>query len=420
MPLEQTTPQISAYKAAYNKHRRRPLDPSFIEDLNDLIDFSNGSEDIRIHDLHPTNRYEDRGNEDTYANANANAHSEFSYKGPRFSLVSHPGFVYIPQALGKIIQNDLAYQSLTEFLNAEHKHATNIDLVPIKKGEIENGDMQMWDLWKTGSSDKSNDNDNDNGKQSTKQIPKKLRMEHTNTAATAAAQSNENYTYYKTFDKLSWSTTGYHYDWTARSYTEQKKSPMPKQLLRLGSIFAHLDQSTTCMEAHDHDHDFNASASIINYYSLKSNMGGHRDDLELDFTKPVVSLSLGLPAVFLLGGKTKDDEVVPILVRPGDVMLLAGESRLCYHGMARVIPADVPLPKVEPNIDCIQSWKSICNDDIDFEDGGGLSMPEHELGHLESFLSSHRININLRQVLPHGMIEIPNKPTTHKINGPIL
>ena len=90
----------------HNKHRRRPLDPSFIEDLNDLIDFSNGSEDVSIHNLHPTNRYEDRGKEDTYANANANAHSDFAQKGPRFSLISHPGFVYIPQALGKIIQNN--------------------------------------------------------------------------------------------------------------------------------------------------------------------------------------------------------------------------------------------------------------------------------------------------------------------------
>ena len=60
-------------------------------------------------------------------------------------------------------------------------------------------------------------------------------------------------------------------------------------------------------------------------------MGGHRDDLELDFTQPVVSISLGLPAIFLLGGDTKDCEpVVPILVRPGDVYLLAGDSRLCF------------------------------------------------------------------------------------------
>ena len=108
-------------------------------------------------------------------------------------------------------------------MNAEHKHAKNIDLIPIKKGEIENRDMQMWDLWKTRSSDKNNDN----GKQSTENKLKKLCMEHTNSVA---AQSNKNCTYYKMFDKLSWSTTGYHYDWTARSYTEQKKSPMPKQM----------------------------------------------------------------------------------------------------------------------------------------------------------------------------------------------
>ena len=167
----------------------------------------------------------------------------------------------------------------------------------------------MWDLWKTRSSDKNNDN----GKQSTENKLKKLCMEHTNSVA---AQSNKNCTYYKMFDKLSWSTTGYHYDWTARrSYTEQNKSPMPKQMQVQSCLHTQIKVQIllVAMEAHDCVHDFNASASIINYYSLKSNMGGHRDDdLEVDFTKPVVSLSLGVPAVFLLGGNMKDDEVVPI------------------------------------------------------------------------------------------------------------
>ena len=43
-------------------------------------------------------------------------------------------------------------------------------------------------------------------------------------------------------------------------------------------------------------------------------MGGHQDDLELTFDKPVVSISLGLPAIFLLGGATKNDTPIPILV----------------------------------------------------------------------------------------------------------
>ena len=176
--------------------------------------------------------------------------------------------------------------------------------------------------------------------------------------------------YYNNFDKLSWATTGYHYDWTARAYKEDRKSIMPPVMEALGVIFAQLDmdmdmdmdqpmigtaKSGSSSSIHQElpetetfrldqlaepeqegkrqqqRHQFAASASMVNYYSLKSNMGGHRDDLELDFTQPVVSISLGLPAIFLLGGDTKDCEpVVPILVRPGDVYLLAGDSRLCF------------------------------------------------------------------------------------------
>ena len=47
--------------------------------------------------------------------------------------------------------------------------------------------------------------------------------------------------YYNNFDKLSWATTGYHYDWTARAYKEDRKSIMPPVMEALGVIFAQLD-----------------------------------------------------------------------------------------------------------------------------------------------------------------------------------
>ena len=415
--MENNSQNISAYKAAYKRHRRRPLDPTFIEDLEELVDFCKTSSDPRIVDLNSKVDGKIHG-------GNSSATDDFSYRGPRYGLNSHPGFIYIPQALGKNIQNDLAYQALTEFLNPPH--ATNIDLVPIKENELENGTLSMWELWKKSLG--CDDDAHFGNEQSMKSSFHKLRKQ------SAKSGNQANLHFYKSFDKLSWATTGYHYDWTARAYVEERKSPMPKELVRLGSIFASLDPSlkSTCTEQNvqttgipsipstqpQHD-SFNTStsASIINYYSLKSNMGGHRDDLELDFTKPVVSLSLGLPAVFLLGNKTKDDPVVPILVRPGDVMLLAGESRLCYHGMARVIPAEVPVPVAGPKIDGvnvkefqIQSWESINNGEFSF--GKELCIPKSELEPAERFLSKHRININVRQVLPHGITKIPKNPAS--------
>ena len=382
-----TNTNTNAYKAAYNRHRRRPLDPNYIDDLNDLVDFSAlGSHDARIvlrND--PTNNAKPN---------NTKTADKYTYEGPLLGLVSHPGFVYIPQALSKNVQNDLAYQALTEFCSPPH--VTNIDLVPIKKGEALNRDDEsMWALWKK-------EHFHHVDAQMVENSTQKPRMENSKN------KTKEQLRAYKSFDKLSFATTGYHYDWTARAYVEECQSPMPKVMDRLGCIFAQLDER-------DEHEAFTASASIVNYYTTKSNMGGHRDDLELDFTRPVVSISLGLPAVFLLGGKTKDDDnVVPILVRPGDVMLLAGESRLCYHGMARVIPMDVSLPSPRQSIGGadtsefqIQSLNEIGNDDCTSNLEKALIMPKSDLEAVETFLSRHRININVRQVLPHGVTTIP-------------
>jgi alkylated DNA repair protein alkB family protein 1 len=136
---------------------------------------------------------------------------------------------------------------------------------------------------------------------------------------------------------------------------------------------------------------FTPSACIVNYYHAKSIMGGHVDDLELATDKPVISLSVGLPAIFLLGGTTKDDgPIIPILIRPGDVLVMGGASRRKYHGMARVIPAGV-VPGVAPNVAALRATVT--------------TVPDQD--HVKDFLTRHRININVRQVLPDGMNCIP-------------
>lgn len=49
--------------------------------------------------------------------------------------------------------------------------------------------------------------------------------------------------------------------------------------------------------------------------------------------QPIVSLSMGSSAVFLLGGRTRDKAPLPILIRSGDVVVMGRQSRLCYHGV---------------------------------------------------------------------------------------
>ena len=142
----------------------------------------------------------------------------------------------------------------------------------------------------------------------------------------------------------------------------------------------------------------------MNYYNIKSLMGGHRDELEEALDKPVVSLSVGLPAVFLLGGKNKEDQpVVPILIRAGDVMCLGGDTRLNYHAMARVIPHAVSLPYVEPSL-CPSEHQKLTlkiiegDNKVPTEGLSQSSISDHDKEALDEYLREHRININVRQV----------------------
>lgn len=72
-------------------------------------------------------------------------------------------------------------------------------------------------------------------------------------------------------------------------------------------------------------------------------LNGHVDDAERSLVQPLVSLSLGCNAIFLLGGATKDVAPTALLLRSGDALVLAAEARRCYHGVPRVL-TDRPLP----------------------------------------------------------------------------
>lgn len=81
-----------------------------------------------------------------------------------------------------------------------------------------------------------------------------------------------------------------------------------------------------------------AQCCLINRYgAAKSKMGLHRDEDEEDLTAPVVSLSLGDTAVFRIGGPERKGPTSSFRLSSGDVLVLAGPSRLHYHGIDRVL-----------------------------------------------------------------------------------
>ncbi len=79
-------------------------------------------------------------------------------------------------------------------------------------------------------------------------------------------------------------------------------------------------------------------ACLVNYYRPGAKMGLHRDEDEEDFAAPVVSISLGDTAVFRIGGPARRGPTRTLKLASGDVVVMGGESRLCYHGIDRILP----------------------------------------------------------------------------------
>ncbi|MEN5239065.1 MULTISPECIES: DNA oxidative demethylase AlkB [Pseudomonas] len=87
---------------------------------------------------------------------------------------------------------------------------------------------------------------------------------------------------------------------------------------------------------------FVPDACLINHYLPGTRLSLHQDRDERDFGQPIVSISLGLPAVFLFGGLQRADRVQRIALNHGDVLVWGGEDRLRFHGVLPVKPGVHP------------------------------------------------------------------------------
>jgi len=89
--------------------------------------------------------------------------------------------------------------------------------------------------------------------------------------------------------------------------------------------------------------DFAPDACLINRYAPGARMSLHQDRDERDLSQPIVSVSLGLPAVFLFGGAKRSDPVSRVQLTHGDVVVWGGADRLRYHGVLAVKDGAHPL-----------------------------------------------------------------------------
>jgi alkylated DNA repair protein (DNA oxidative demethylase) len=84
-------------------------------------------------------------------------------------------------------------------------------------------------------------------------------------------------------------------------------------------------------------------ACLINLYGQGARMGLHQDRDEADFGFGVLSVSLGDTAVFRIGGTKRGGKTRSVRLSSGDVCILAGEDRLAFHGIDRVISGSSQL-----------------------------------------------------------------------------
>ena len=86
-------------------------------------------------------------------------------------------------------------------------------------------------------------------------------------------------------------------------------------------------------------------ACLVNHYREGAKMGLHQDADEQDFSAPVISISLGDTAVFRIGGTERGGKTESFKLSSGDVLVMGGAARLCYHGIDRVLSGTSTLLK---------------------------------------------------------------------------
>jgi alkylated DNA repair protein (DNA oxidative demethylase) len=133
---------------------------------------------------------------------------------------------------------------------------------------------------------------------------------------------------------LGWVTdrTGYRYD-AADPVSGLPWPQMPDAFLRLATGAA----AQAGFSAYVPD------ACLINRYEPGARLSLHQDKNEQDIDQPIVSISLGIPAVFLFGGLNRADKAIRVQLAHGDVVVWGGPARLRYHGVLPLKEGHHPL-----------------------------------------------------------------------------
>ncbi|KAG5646649.1 hypothetical protein DXG03_002639 [Asterophora parasitica] len=300
-----------------------------------------------------------------------------------------PGLVILPSFVSHEKQRELVQWSLCD--HARHPNETNLDIHYLLPQE------GIWNTWLSSRDDPSKDEivrprATEPSPPIEKPGPRQL---VNNTPATPVNFSKISATpkppqspsttvkpvpCSELVSKLRWANIGWYYHWGTKQYDFTKGKgfidPRPRNLCRDAVAAVNWEMVYADADSDWGDGEPEPDAGIVNFYQTKDTLMAHVDRSEVCATSPLVSISLGNAAVFLIGGNTRDSEPVPILLRSGDVVIMSGPNcRRAYHGVPRILEGTLP-PHLESRD---PKWKPY-----------------------EAYMRSTRININVRQVFPKG------------------
>ena len=132
-----------------------------------------------------------------------------------------------------------------------------------------------------------------------------------------------------------WNGLTYEYEDTRSDFDRLPVPPIPPALAALAKS-----------AAADAGFAMSPDLCIMNHYTADAKLGIHQDKDERADTiaagVPIVSVSLGDAARFVIGGLSRKEPVSPVILRSGDVLVMGGPSRLRYHGVTRILPGTAP------------------------------------------------------------------------------
>lgn len=126
--------------------------------------------------------------------------------------------------------------------------------------------------------------------------------------------------------------TGYRYD----PLDPGSGDPWPE----MPALFTRLAKDAAALAGFT---DFAPDSCLINRYEPGTRLSLHQDKNERNFAEPIVSVSLGIPAVFLFGGSKRSDKPGRVQLTHGDIVVWGGPARLRYHGVMPLKEGHHPL-----------------------------------------------------------------------------